>query len=136
MWTKCKSCGEVHDHEVTQLMNNQAVCLCRRCNKLFVADMKSKDRVSLTITLSGERACGKTTTAYFLKGILEQLGANVELIIPRFHSCPPERDSTVYAAAPKRFDRMTFKIVEMPNTPTNVSVAEKNLRIFHGRDDE
>lgn len=136
MWGECKNCGAVGEHEEVQIMDEQTLVQCSQCKKFFVTDTNKKDRVPLKITLSGDRACGKTVMAYFLKGILEQLGARVTM---QASDKPWKawRDATVYAAIPKRFDRMSISIIEeVANTPQSLHASERNLRIFRGEDNE
>lgn len=96
------------------------------------------DKVKITITLSGERACGKTVMAVFLMNLMRSMGASVSLHGDDFdkHRCPRSRDEYIQYAlrVPKRFDKMDIRIVE--ETPkyheSSVAIARKNIRILSG----
>ena len=97
------------------------------------------DKVKITITLSGERACGKTVMAIYLANLMRSTGASVSLHGDVFNKYRSSREREEYINhvlhIPKRFDKMDIHIVE--ETPgyheSAVEVAQKNLKIWWGQ---
>ena len=98
------------------------------------------DKVKITITLSGERACGKTVMAVYLANLMRSMGASVSLHGADFEKFRSAHDRDIYVDyirlyVPKRFDKMDIHIVE--ETPgyhdSSVEVAQKNLKIWQGQ---
>lgn len=91
-----------------------------------------EEKVDIKITLSGERACGKTVMAVFLKRMLESLGAEVILTGFDFEKHGSQQYIKHVETMPKRFDKSRITIFEeMANTnKESFTVGIKNLKLL------
>ena len=132
MELNCRHCGKKF---VAYLPFNSKSVYCPYCGNSFILG-NEENRVGITITLSGARACGKTTMALFLKEFFENAGAIVRLQSSDLTGCNARQVIRDKAGKSVNFDKLYITIKEtMPTMgQSTLETAQKNLNIFNAND--
>lgn len=132
MELNCRHCGKKF---VAYLPFDSNSVYCPYCGNSFILG-NEESRVGITITLSGARACGKTTMALFLKQIFENAGAIVRLQSSDLTGRNARRIIKDRAGKNICFNKMYITIKEaMPTmSQSDPETAYKNISIFNNND--
>lgn len=132
MELNCRHCGKKF---VAYLPFDSNSVYCPYCGNSFILG-NEESRVGITISLSGARACGKTTMALFLKEFFENAGAIVRLQSSDLTGRNARHVIKNKAGKTVSFDKMYITIKEIMPTPSqsNPEIAHKNISIFNDND--
>lgn len=132
MELNCRHCGKKF---VAYLPFDSNSVYCPYCGNSFIIG-NEENRVGITITLSGARACGKTTMALFLKDFFERSGAIVRLCSSDLTGRNARQVIRDKAGKSVNFDKLYITIKEATPTTSqsDLETAYKNLNIFNDHD--
>lgn len=132
MELNCRHCGKKF---VAYLPFNTNSVYCPYCGNSFILG-NEESRVGITITLSGARACGKTTMALFLKQIFENAGAIVRLQSNDLVGRQARQVIKHIVGKDIDLDKMyiTIKEITPPLSQSDPETAHKNISIFNDND--